>query len=40
MLAPQSTALRPVSPLPLSPRKDKSLEASMIESLEVDLGDF
>ncbi|KAG9307983.1 hypothetical protein JVU11DRAFT_12121 [Chiua virens] len=47
VIAPQPTAnLRPVSPLPLplavagSPRKDKSLEASVIESIEVDLGDF
>lgn len=49
VLAPQPTATsRPVSPLPLSsalasaqPRKDKaSLEASVIESIEVDLGDF
>ncbi|KIK97305.1 hypothetical protein PAXRUDRAFT_825064 [Paxillus rubicundulus Ve08.2h10] len=49
VLQPQSTATtRPVSPLPLStvsslqtsPGKDKSLEASVIESIEVDLGDF
>ncbi|KIJ16405.1 hypothetical protein PAXINDRAFT_168536 [Paxillus involutus ATCC 200175] len=49
VLQPQSMATaRPVSPLPsstvssfqTSPRKDKSLEASVIESIEVDLGDF
>lgn len=49
VIAPQPTASpRPISPLPLSalassqltPRKDKSLEASVIENIEVDLGDF
>ncbi|KAF8836997.1 plus-3-domain-containing protein [Paxillus ammoniavirescens] len=49
VIQPQSTATaRPVSPLPsstvssfqTSPGKDKSLEASVIESIEVDLGDF
>jgi RNA polymerase-associated protein RTF1 len=49
VLAPQPAASpRPISPLPisalassqLSPRKNKSLEASVIESIEVDLGDF
>ncbi|KAF9224867.1 plus-3-domain-containing protein [Gyrodon lividus] len=48
-IQPQSTpTARPISPLPSStlsslqtaPRKDKSLEASVIESIEVDLGDF
>ncbi|KAF8128663.1 hypothetical protein EV363DRAFT_1340278 [Boletus edulis] len=46
VLAPQPSAgSRPISPLPQStlassPRKDKSLATSMIESIEVDLGDF
>lgn len=49
IIAPQQAASpRPISPLPisalassqLSPRKNKSLEASVIESIEVDLGDF
>jgi len=47
VITPQPTASsRPISPLPSasslisSPRKDKSLEASIIESIEVDLGDF
>jgi RNA polymerase-associated protein RTF1 len=48
VLAPQPAASpRPISPLPSSAltssspvRKDKSLEISVIESIEVDLGDF
>lgn len=49
VIAPQPTASpRPISPLPLSalassqttPRKDESLKAFVIESIEVDLGDF
>jgi RNA polymerase-associated protein RTF1 len=49
VIAPQpAESSRPISPLPPSalaslqpsPRTDKSLEASVIESIEVDLGDF